>query len=236
MDCIRFGCIYLITNILNGMKYIGKTVSPTPTQRWRGHKSDARLHRYENCYLSNAINKYGEDNFTIERLCLVPVSSLANMEAYFAEQFGTYVWDTPGGYNMIECGGGGHIGVPRTDSTKAKLSVSVKKSFTPEMRDAQSKRSKERMTPELLNKLLDGLKNMTEEEKKKAQEKRTAALNTPEARKKNSEKIKALYKDPEYREKQAKLRKEQWTPERREKQRQAALAAYSRKRNEMVSV
>jgi len=229
METQRLGCIYLITNTINGKQYTGKTVSPTPHQRWRGHKSDARLHRYTNCHLSNAINLYGEDKFTIETLCKVPVNSLSNMEAYFAEQLGTYEWDSPGGYNMIECGGGGHIGVPRTAATKAKLSVSVTNSITPERRIALSKKAKEEFTLEHQQRMLTAVKNMSDEKKKEAQLKRTAALNTPEARKQNSERTRALYNNPAYREKQAKLRREQWTPERRENQRQAALAAHARK-------
>lgn len=228
MEIQRFGCIYLITNTVNGKQYTGKTVSSTPHQRWRGHKSDARLHRYTNCHLSNAINLYGEDKFIIETLCVVQVHSLSNMEAYFAEQLGTYEWDSPGGYNMIECGGGGHIGVPRTAATKSKLSVSVRNSITPERRVLLSQQAKERFTPEQQQCMLTAVNNMSEEKKREAQAKRTAALNTPEARKQNSERTKALYDNPVYREKQAKLRKAQWTPARRERQRQVALAAHAR--------
>lgn len=50
------------------------------------------------------------------------------MEAYYAEQYGSYTWDTPGGYNMVWCGGSkvARNGLKFTDETRAKLSEKAK--------------------------------------------------------------------------------------------------------------
>jgi hypothetical protein len=83
--------------------------------------------------------------FRVELLCSVPYDALNNMEAYYAEQYESYVWDTPGGYNMIWCGGSrvarsgikmnlttrvairaSRVGVKHTDETKSKISAALK--------------------------------------------------------------------------------------------------------------
>ena len=64
------------------------------------------------------MRKYGPDEFKVETLCIVPHESIDNMEAYWAEQLETYMWDTPGGYNMVWCGTGCRRGIPHTAATK----------------------------------------------------------------------------------------------------------------------
>jgi group I intron endonuclease len=62
---MKRGIIYLITNNINGKKYVGQTTTPL-SYRFTNHKSDARNNR--GYYLASAIRKYGEDNFKIEAL------------------------------------------------------------------------------------------------------------------------------------------------------------------------
>jgi group I intron endonuclease len=57
--------IYIITNLVNGKRYVGMT-SKTLDVRFAGHKADAR--RNKPWMLHKAIRKYGEDNFKIELL------------------------------------------------------------------------------------------------------------------------------------------------------------------------
>jgi hypothetical protein len=45
---------------------------------------------------------YGISAFECERLYEGPNACLNGLEAYYAEQYGSYVWD--GGYNAGECG------------------------------------------------------------------------------------------------------------------------------------
>ena len=58
--------IYLVTNNVNGKRYIGKTTQAIE-KRWYQHCKNAE---YGNdTYLYRAIRKYGKDNFTVEVLC-----------------------------------------------------------------------------------------------------------------------------------------------------------------------
>ena len=57
--------IYLITCLINGKQYIGRT-STTVEQRFRSHISESR--KYPITPLHIDIKKYGEDNFKVETL------------------------------------------------------------------------------------------------------------------------------------------------------------------------
>lgn len=61
-----YGIIYLVTNLVNGKKYVGQTVRSL-NRRWRNHKSSAR--RGFKSTLCNALRAHGPDNFSIEILC-----------------------------------------------------------------------------------------------------------------------------------------------------------------------
>jgi group I intron endonuclease len=60
--------LYLVTNILDGTMYVGKTAG-TIKRRWQGHLTNARCG--STTHLHNAIRKYGAENFTIEPLTLL---------------------------------------------------------------------------------------------------------------------------------------------------------------------
>lgn len=89
------GCIYKITNNINGKGYVGYTTTSFE-ERMRKHKNDDIKH---NTLLGRAINKYGWDNFTKEIIC---ESNNKNelceiLEPYYIKYFNTY---KPNGYNM----------------------------------------------------------------------------------------------------------------------------------------
>lgn len=58
--------IYLITNKVNGKRYIGKTAKSIE-ERWYHHCKNAEYGL--NTYLYKAIRKYGKENFIVEHLC-----------------------------------------------------------------------------------------------------------------------------------------------------------------------
>ena len=137
------GCVYLIRNKDNGKAYIGQTRFQTPMRRWNVHVNSAT--KGSTYAIHAAIRKYGVCAFLVEPLCCVPYDALNNMEAYYAEQYGTYTWDVPGGYNMVWCGGSkvarsglemnqttriairaSRVGVKHTDEAKAKISAALK--------------------------------------------------------------------------------------------------------------
>lgn len=118
------GCVYVIRNTENGKCYVGQTRFTNPMRRFSVHINSSK--KGSPYALHSAIRKYGVDSFTVELLCSVPFASLNNMESYFAEQYSSYTWDTPGGYNMVWCGGSkvARSGIKMSESTRASLIAS----------------------------------------------------------------------------------------------------------------
>lgn len=92
------GCIYMYTNQINGMKYIGQTIAP--------------LKKRHLCYLSGretyfdrALHKYGQENFDLEVLedGIFDRDILDQREMYYIEKYDTF----NNGYNLTLGGGGG---------------------------------------------------------------------------------------------------------------------------------
>ena len=92
--------IYKITNLVNGKLYIGKT-SNSIKERWREHISDSQKERCEKRPLYDAFNKYGIDNFQIEKIEEVENDDIAcERENYWIEQLRTYIgFEDCNGYN-----------------------------------------------------------------------------------------------------------------------------------------
>lgn len=77
------GGIYLITNKINGKKYVGSTHDFI--SRWRGHKSMLNRGVHFNNHLQNSWNKYGENNFEFSVLEALD-ESIDNFEQYLIER------------------------------------------------------------------------------------------------------------------------------------------------------
>jgi group I intron endonuclease len=104
--------VYLITNTINGKRYVGQTKN-TLEQRWKSHRSRSGC-----TILYNAIQKYGADNFIVESICEPPTVELAHeMEKYFIVVYNS---KTPNGYNMTD---GGEGAVNPTPESRAKMAV-----------------------------------------------------------------------------------------------------------------
>lgn len=95
------GYIYLITNLVNGKIYIGKTTG-TLENRWKEHVEAAN--RNIDTYFYHAIRKYGADNFKIESLYYGD-ADLNELEQYYIKEYNSYK-DSNIGYNET-CGGDG---------------------------------------------------------------------------------------------------------------------------------
>lgn len=94
------GYIYKITNTVNGKIYIGKTERDIKT-RWAEHVR----HKLDYSILSQAIQKYGADKFSIE--CIEIVKDNINIrEQYWINYFNSTNHDK--GYN-ITLGGEGYL-------------------------------------------------------------------------------------------------------------------------------
>jgi len=88
--------VYLVTNRINGHKYVGQT-RQSLARRWQGHCHDAQ--RGKTTALASAIRKHGKDAFTVE--IVGTYHSQAELNA--AEQaaicaLNAHKWD--GGYNL----------------------------------------------------------------------------------------------------------------------------------------
>lgn len=90
--------IYCITNLINDKKYIGLTIRPIKF-RFTEH---CKPSRNKLSVLSNAINKYGKENFKIELLheCSSK-EELQTKEEYYIKLYNTM---SPSGYNLTSGG------------------------------------------------------------------------------------------------------------------------------------
>lgn len=106
----RTGYIYVITNLINGKQYVGKTYS-TIEKRFKEHIRDSRKGQCQHRPLYKAMKKYGVENFIIE--LLEKTDNLEKREAYWIKKLNTY---GKKGYNAT-LGGDGN---PRISSQEIK--------------------------------------------------------------------------------------------------------------------
>lgn len=122
--------VYLITNTVNGKQYVGITCRGY-LNRWREHVLSANSG--SKTILHNAIRKYGEDVFNVELLASdIPNEDIRETEISFISKYHTFYSD--GGYNMTY-GGGGVAGLKHSESTKSRISNSLKGHVFPESRN-----------------------------------------------------------------------------------------------------
>ena len=106
--------IYLITNLINNKKYVGKSIDPS--QRWKAHIKDSK--KYTDRYLYRAMNKYGSENFFFEIIeDNIPLNKIDSKEIFWIKELSTRA---PNGYNMTD-GGDGSVGRKMNSHTKKVL-------------------------------------------------------------------------------------------------------------------
>lgn len=110
--------IYLITNKLNGKKYVGQSINVN--KRWKEHISIAINPKSKKYAIHNAIAKYGSDNFSWE--ILYYCSSLNESNALETKLIKQHNCLHPFGYNLNE---GGNSHVP-CDAVKEKIKEKLK--------------------------------------------------------------------------------------------------------------
>ncbi len=117
MDGKPYGFIYLITNLLNGKRYVGQTVGALNT-RWTQHKHKARSG--SNYAIHNAMRKHGVLNFRMEALCeCSSMDELNEDEEHYILLLDCLI-DNGHGYNLT-CGGSSSR---KSELTKHKISIS----------------------------------------------------------------------------------------------------------------
>ena len=143
--------IYVITNLVNGKKYVGQTVQ-TLEERFREHTFPS-----SGCIaIRDAIAKYGQDNFKIEELAKASsIDELNALEAHYVQELNTLA---PSGYNLKDGGLQGvgftpevlekmrnaKLGTVVPEDVKDRMSLSHKRRFQehPELREQRSQASK----------------------------------------------------------------------------------------------
>lgn len=112
----RWGCIYKLTNTINGKIYIGKTVNFKA--RMKQHKHSFNKKRCS--YFARAVKKHGWINFKCSVLIDdVPEEDLDNLETSYIELLKST--NNKVGYNICS-GGEGTSGLVHSDETKRKMS------------------------------------------------------------------------------------------------------------------
>lgn len=135
--------IYKITNITNGLVYIGQT-NNSPEHRFNQHIREAKCSVRKNYgLLHEAMNEFGKDSFTVELIESVDDRTKADEHERFWISF--YNSDNPlYGYN---CDSGGIAGGTKNDTTKKLIGETTNNKWN---------------NPETTAKMLDGLRKGTE--------------------------------------------------------------------------
>lgn len=120
------GYIYRLTNLINGKIYIGKTIDICR----RIHQHSTLTSKYKH-HLGNAIKKYGIESFTEDILLEIKSNNigklniiLSSLERFYIKKYNSY----NDGYNST-IGGEGTSGFRWRESSKKKLSISLKEYF-----------------------------------------------------------------------------------------------------------
>lgn len=116
-DILEKSCvIYCLINLINGKKYVGKTVNKLKKRIWV-HKCN------KNSYIGRAIQKYGWENFAVEILEECTAEELSEREIFWIKTLNT---KSPSGYNLTD-GGEGSLGREYSEETRTKIATGVPK-------------------------------------------------------------------------------------------------------------
>ena len=125
--------VYLTTNLINGKKYIGSTARTD---------KDVKYYLGSGVNISQAIKKYGKENFTRETLWEGPKEVVREIETFYCTL--NNVASDPQYYNCTNQGTGTNIGIKWTEEQREKYIKSKTGVIqTPEWKDKKNKSHKE---------------------------------------------------------------------------------------------
>jgi len=134
----RAACVYVVTNRLNGKKYVGQTWLSVE-RRWLAHCNDARSGRGFCRVFHAAIRKYGPENFSVETFPLLACSTQDELDIAEQRMIAELKSLGPKGYNLLAARGGrgvhheetkklmsaAHMGRPHTSEHSANISAAL---------------------------------------------------------------------------------------------------------------
>lgn len=177
--------IYLITNSVNGKRYVGITTR-TPERRWLEHLDAAqRGRRYA---MPSAIRKYGATAFQIETLEVCPdVATGLIREQFWIEALGTMV---PLGYNTT-AGGRGVLRMAVSEETRAKQAAAIRGRKHSEASRARMRQIARQRPAEHLQKIAAAMRGRshTDEARAKIRKARAQQVFSPEAIERRTQKL-----------------------------------------------
>jgi len=94
--CLLRKAIYVITNVINGKKYVGQSIDPE--HRFVSHCSRAK-NDSDNSPIHSAIGKYGKDNFKLD--VIEWTEQYNDRERYWIKELNS---KSPNGYNVTDGG------------------------------------------------------------------------------------------------------------------------------------
>lgn len=109
--------VYLLTNKVNGKRYVGKTSRPLDV-RWQGHLGSARRGDSD-MLVCRAIKKHGSEAFERRVIEECDEVMLAARETHWIRELRTHV--SEGGYNLTYGGDGGLPGYKFSEASKEKM-------------------------------------------------------------------------------------------------------------------
>ena len=194
------GCIYKITNTVNGKAYIGQTIHNI-NERVRHH-----FNGHGNRILKNAIKKYGADIFVVEVLHDNIDDELLNI--YEIESIKKYNTLRPSGYNLTSGGDSGKRSAETCRKiskslTGKKLSKSHRESLSRSRKGKPPSNKGKKASKELRQKLSEAHKGIypSEETRRKMSQASTGRKHTEATKRKLSEQRKGKSLSKEHRQK-----------------------------------
>jgi group I intron endonuclease len=143
------GYVYLVTNKINGKRYIGQSKCDDIQTRWASHRK--MLKDSIGRYLLAAYHKYGINSFKFQIICICFDECCDELEEQYIKKFNTLV---PNGYNLKT----GGKSSKHSEETKQLIAKRLRERVTDEIRLQMRERAKN-------NRLFSYLKVYTDEEK-----------------------------------------------------------------------
>ena len=213
--------LYCITNLLDGMQYIG--VSTEPERRFRMHYVKSNR---TNSYIKSAIRKHGAESFKMTILMQGKKDYCYEMERKAVESYSTKV---PNGYNICDGGRGFNgvkgkdhplTGIPLSEEHRLKISKALKghKNTPEQIARMKSKLTGRKLSQEAKDKLKESSKKVVrtaewraniskgltgkkwdESRKQRFVQSRLGKVNSQESIEKQATSLKNKWADPEFR-------------------------------------